>query len=108
MPQSHQTNRHATDKKNANKSYLSDFVSKFFPYRFYSSSRAIYRTHETYIDRTSNRNLPDVKQAVNRNYCIINGHHLTMMVRGTDLITNRCDLHHEYIWCICFDSEVNW
>ena len=104
MPQSHQTNRHATDKISKIILICRYPLVNFFP-------AVTIGPHERCIERmkrTLTVQVIDIYRTLVRHHRIISDHHLRMMVRGTDLIANGCGLHHEYIWYICFETVVRW
>ena len=89
-PQSHWANRHATDKKY----YKIGFIcwcplAIIFPKPVLSGSKWMY---ETYSDSTSNRYVPKDKQTFNRHHRIINGHHLTTNIWGTNITLQLADM----------------
>ena len=62
------------------------------PRRCFLTSRSMYRA---YNDRTNNGHEPDHKQTVNSQQRIINGHHLTMNVCGTDITLELMDMYRK-------------
>ena len=61
--------------------------------------------YRAYNDRTNNGHEPDHKQTVNSQQRIINGHHLTMKVCGTDITLELTDMYRKKRICTVTRNE---